>query len=210
MIAMGQILRKVLDWFQIADLAAKLWRYFKAAWWCPMLTAITAFLYWIDWGLVCIGVLFLFGVIAGIFEWRYRLKMVREANDRVNEYKRDMDITWLQSRSFELDQDKRRKAVVRFMPPQVKPEAETVANVLESNGWNVAGPTPFYPENPELSLEHTVKLELPWGINYYSGNRYAATIARLTGHRVYVVDADPELEQGVSIRVTVYGPRIST
>lgn len=207
---MGQILRQILDWFQLADLTSKLWQYVKAAWWCSVLAAMMAFLYRIDWGLVVIGVLFLIGAVAGICEWRERLRMVREANNRVNEYKRDMDITWLQSRSFELDEDKRKKAVVRFMPPQVKPEAETVASLLKNNGWNVAGPTPIYPENPELSLEHTVKLELPWGTNYYSGNRYAATIARLTGHRVYAVDADPELEQGVSIRVTVYAPRIST
>ena len=184
--------------------------YSKTAWWLPVLAAIQFFVDWIDWHFVWIVALFLFGVIAGIFEWRYRLKLVREANDRVNQYKWDMDITWLQSRSFELDEDKRKKAVVRFMPPQVKPEAETVTNLLKNNGWNVVGPTPIYPENPELSLEHTVKLELPWGTNYYSGNRYAATIARLTGHRVYAVDADPELEQGVSIRVTVYAPRIST
>ena len=203
---------RVLDWLQVVDFALRIWRYSKTAWLFPVVTAITAFLYWIDWGLVCIVVLFIVGVIAGICEWRCRLIMVRDANDRADRYKMDMDITWLQSRSFELDENKRKRVVARFMLPQLESEAKAVADVLKNNGWAVDDPTPFYPQKPEVSLEHTVKVELPWGSRISEGSRYAATLTRLTRHKVYVVDDDvsdiePKLEQGVSMRVSVYGHR---
>lgn len=217
---MVQTAQRIYDWLlshllsKLADLLQHYWRW-------VMLGGVSSLLAWVDWHLLGSLALILLGACGAILDKRRRDAQLRDADKRTAEadaradaYKQDMDITWLQSRSFELDPNKRRKAVVQFISPQMKPAAEAIASLLEDNGWDISdGPIPFYPEKPEVSLAHTVKLELHWGRRFSrDGPRYVATLQRLTGHKVYSVDGDasdtePALPQEVLMRITVYGPK---
>ncbi len=209
---MGQILRSIFDWLQIADWVSKLWAWIKPVWGWSMLAAITWFLNWLDWQLVCIAALFLLGVIAGLAHRRDRIRVIQDAkaradaaNERADCYKLDMGTTWLQSRSHILDHNTRRTAIVQYLVVQKREAAAAFAQVLIENGWHVTGPSLITETNPDVSLNHSAKLEVNGASAPGSeGWRYGDTLQRLTGEHIYVVDADPVLQSPVGMRVTMY------
>ena len=211
---------RILDWIK-DRLLTKLLDALQQHWQWIILGGWSWLWSWLDWNLIGSLTLILLGGYGAILDKRRRAEQIRkadkradDANAKVEACKQDMNRTWLQSRSFELDPKKRRKAVVRFAHPQQKRESEELADVLKSNGWNVPDPTSFYPDKPDFSPDHSVMLELRDYSQYSEADaRYGPVISHLTGHKAYTVDAEAletnkELEAlNVKMRFTVYGPK---